>query len=309
MVALLAVTAVAAMLIPPPSPVVQAQGGTCANAQTPGRLADLTFKTEDNTTWEIGKTNTFRSRGPYVGSVQVDATAGIEVSTDPAFSCGSGAQALTLQKGAGPTEIHVQRCDPEQRHIEFTTVLIDGCNGQIRTVYTWKWLEPTDAPVGISQQDYQQPNRETPGAPTTSSMSSSTCNGQNQNGGSNSPEALNPQETHRSEADGPGPTRVPYSIVDAQKAHRKALDMLYKVRKGAATPEEAQEAADTLWLMSQEFRVTNISYDYAKTGRLKLLCKLLRQWVIDEGLELLRRGFEQTCGLGCRTSRMQLARR
>ena len=211
MVALLAVTAVAAMLIPPPSPVVQAQGGTCAYAQTPGRLADLTFKTEDNTTWEIGKTNTFRSRGPYVGSVQVDATAGIEVSTDPAFSCGSGAQALTLQKGAGPTEIHVQRCDPEQRHIEFTTVLIDGCNGQIRTVYTWKWLEPTDAPVGISQQDYQQPNRETPGAPTTSSMSSSTCNGQNQNGGSNSPEALNPQETHRSEADGPGPTRVPYS--------------------------------------------------------------------------------------------------
>ena len=214
------------------------------------------------------------------------ATAGIEVTTDPAFSCGSGGQAVTLQKGAGPTEIHVQRCDPDQRHVEFTTVLIDGCSGQIRTVYTWKWLEPTDAPVGISQQNDQQPNGETPGAPTTSSTSSSTCNAQSQNGGSNPPEALKPTGDTPIRGSWTGPnTSAVQQIVDAQKAHRKALDMLYKVRKGTATPEEAQEAADTLWLMSHEFRVTNISYDYAKTGRLKLFWDLLRHWVTDEGLE------------------------
>ena len=50
MVALLAVTAVAAMTTPSPGAVMPAEASTCAYTQTPGGLADLTFKTEETTT-------------------------------------------------------------------------------------------------------------------------------------------------------------------------------------------------------------------------------------------------------------------
>ena len=74
-------------------------------------------------------------------------------------------------------------------------------------------------------------------------------------------------------------------ISDAMKIRREAIQLILKVRDGKATPAEAQETADTLWLMSHEARKLPIWYENHQTGNNKLLWKLLRQWVTEEGLE------------------------
>lgn len=288
MVALLAVTAAAAMLIPSPNPVAQAQGGTCAYAQTPGGLNDLTFRQEDRTTWAMGKTNTFKSRGPYVGTIEVNATAGTELSDAPAFSCGSGTQAITLEKGAGALSIYVQRCDPDQRHIQFTTVLVDGCSGQIDTAYMWEWLEPHDAPVDLSRQTNQQPNHHTDGTARTWSL---TCNAQGQNNGGSTPSTppavpSGDAPSIRGRWTGPNDSSV-QEFSDAIRSHSQAAELIGKVRRGKATPAEAQEIADTIWLMSHEWRThPHMNFEDYKDGRkLKKFWILLRKWVTDEGLQ------------------------
>ena len=283
MVALLAVTAVAAMLIPSPNPVARAQGGTCAYAQTAGGLADLTFKQDERTTWEMGRTNTFTSTGPYVGRVQVNATAGTEVSTDPTFSCGSGTQSITIQKSGGPTQIHVQRCDPDQHHIQFTTVLLDGCSGQISTAYSWEWLEPTDAPIQVGPPLTRSGSQTTGG--TSGNTTPAICDAQGQSGNSNVPNTLRTKggPSIRGRWTGPNASNA-QQITDSMRAHGEATQLIRRVRDGKATAEEAQETADTLWLMSHEFRSLNVSYDYEKTGRIKLFWDLVRHWATDEGL-------------------------
>ena len=69
------------------------------------------------------------------------------------------------------------------------------------------------------------------------------------------------------------------------KIHREAIQLILKVRDGKATPAEAQETADTLWLMSHEARKLPIWYENHQNGKNKRLWKLLRQWVTEEGLE------------------------
>ena len=275
--ALLAVMAVAVVHFPSGSDLAQAQG-TCPYTQTPSGLGDLSFKHQQVTTWHMGKTNSFTLGGPYVGAVSVGSSSGIEVSTNQNFTCGNGGQSITIQKSSGPTEIHVQRCDAEQTHIEFATLLVDGCSGQMTTVYTWEWLEPTDAPSEVRQGGTQLPYHDT--------TRNGTCNTQDQNNGPGSPNALTPQgdTSIRGRWTGPNASGVE-KVIDAMGIHREGIAMILKVRNGKATPAEAQEIADTLWLMSHEARKLPVYYEYQKTGKNKMLWELLRQWVTDEGLE------------------------
>ena len=281
--ALLAVMAVAIVQFPSGNHLAHAQS-TCPYTQTPGGLSDLGFKHQQVTTWQMGKTNSFTFGGPYVGRVSVDSSTGIEVSTNQNFTCGSGAQSITIQKSAGPTEIHVQRCDADQTHIEFTTVLVDGCSGQATSVYTWEWLEPTDAPIEVRRRDNQLPYHYASATPATTT--NGTCNIPSQNSAPSSTSAPAPQGDIpiRGRWTGPNISSI-REISDAMKIRREARQLILKVRDGEATPGEAQETADTLWLMSHEARNLPIFYTYEKTGGSKKLWEILRHWVTDEGLE------------------------
>ena len=189
-VALIGLIAVAVVQGPAPDRMAEAQGNTCHYTQTPGGTRDLTMKQQQVTTWAQGDTYSFTFGGPYTGPVTISSSAGIEANAHQNFSCGSGSQTITVQKGAGPGEVHMRRCDEQQNQIQFTT-RVNACGGQSTATYKWSLaaaiatedIEPPAQPSQPSQSTapapvYQVPetlvlDKNSPGCAATGQLKSS----------------------------------------------------------------------------------------------------------------------------------------
>ena len=236
-VAILSLAAAAAILIPSLNQVPSVEG-TCQYTPTPGGLSDLGLKQQEAAYWEMDRINTFAATGPYVGRLQVDTKSGVELSTDPSFSCGSGNQSLALQKGSGSLTFHAQRCDAEQRYIEITTALVDACDGTIQTVYEWEWEGPVETSIAEAKQTEARATRaarrksSTTRTTSTRTTSSRTC--------STTPNALRPKgdPSIRGRWTGPNASSV-QQISDAQRVYMEAIGLILPVGNGKASEEEA----------------------------------------------------------------------
>ncbi len=93
-----------------------------------------------------------------------------------------------------------------------------------------------------------------------------------------------------------GPNVSPtQQLSDANKVYTEAYRLMQPIWDGDAATEQAQYAADTIWLMSHEVRQFPIRYDTLDTSTTMQIADLLRNWVTEAGLSLSQEA--QTAGV------------
>ena len=298
--------------------------GSCPYTPNSGDQADLWLDMGSEDTyftdaeWQGLQVKTFSLKGPFRGEVNIRTYTGWGLTTSTTsskISC-TTAQSYTAIKNTESMPIYLKRCNwGDYTSLQFGITHERKCivNGTQAYIYPMLITESDMEGTPLTYTTGGEDGRGTQNTPTTtettytppaqpqtpqqpidttqtSQQPDDTCvvqpgQAEEQNG-PNPPGTSMPtgDTVIRGRWTGPNVSSA-QQISDAMKIDREAIQLILKVRDGKATPAEAQETADTLWLMSHEARKLPIWYENHQNGKNKLLWKLLRQWVTEEGLE------------------------
>ena len=233
--------------------------------------------------------------GPYRGTLVLSPDKDTAISTTDDVTCDSAGSTVNLEKSNATFNFYARNCKNVPDEVRFIVDMVDECRRPAqRTNFSVNMNDGQQAynAMGDEGQPEQSSRYTKPPAPKAQGPQSTRPGGSNSQScaraNDNSlPRALRTEGNTSIRGRWTGPNdSSPRQYGDAMRSHSEASQLIKKVRDGKATPAEAQEIADTLWLMSHEWRVhRHMHFEDRTNGKLTRFWKLLRYWVTREGLE------------------------